>query len=363
MLTKQLVAGGITALLLASPAMGQPRRGSVELGVFGQYTQFDDRIQLESAIGVGGRLGIFLTSRFSIEGDAAWARIEANDEPFQDGAVPSPCPGTDDCPGKWDYTPLYFRLAYNLPVGGRSQIVFGPHVVRHDYEFTHETGYGGLLGLRAGITPSLAIRVDALVDWNQSDTPRPDEPDGGTDLTLTGRAGLSLMLRTSPPTPPPPPPVVVVTPPPPPPPAPAPPPPPPAPVVDSAAITAEVRNMMSERIYFDFDRSDVRADAQTVLDRKIPLFQANPTMRIRISGHADERGSDEYNLALGQRRAAAAKAYLVQQGIAEDRIEIVGVGEELPAVPNATTDEEHQQNRRDEFEIIAGGPNFVMPGM
>ena len=66
-------------------------------------------------------------------------------------------------------------------------------------------------------------------------------------------------------------------------------------------------------------------------------------------------------IALGQRRAAAAKAYLVQRGIAEGRIDIVSYGEERPAVPNATTEAQHQQNRRDEFEIIAGGPTFRMP--
>ena len=103
-------------------------------------------------------------------------------------------------------------------------------------------------------------------------------------------------------------------------------------------------------------------EAQAALDRKIPLFQANPSMRIRVTGHADERGSDEYNLALGQRRAAAAKQYLVSRGIAEGRIEIATAGEERPTC-EANTEECYQQNRRDEFEIIAGGPTFTMPGM
>ena len=125
--------------------------------------------------------------------------------------------------------------------------------------------------------------------------------------------------------------------------------------------TADVRAAVMEMIYFDFDRSDLRPEATATLDRKIPLFQANPDMRIRIAGHADSRGSDEYNVALSQRRAQAAKAYLVQRGIDQARIDIVGFGEERPAAPNATTEAEHQQNRRDEFEIIAGGPTFRMP--
>jgi peptidoglycan-associated lipoprotein len=349
MVKTRIAAGSITALLLASPALAQqPQRGSVELGLFGQYTEFDDRFRLDPAIGIGGRLGVFLTPRWAIEGDAAWAKTSDDGQPFVAGASPR---GEE-----YNYTPLYFRLAYNVPVGGRSGLILGAHVVRHDYENTHEVGYGGLLGFRAGITPSLALRLDGVFDWNKTDTGifdgvgRPLVTDH-SDITIHGRLGLSLMLRTARPTPPPPPPPA---------PAPAPPPPPPAPPTPPDR-TAEVRAIVNEMIYFDFDRSDLRPEAQAALDRKIPLFQANPDMRIRISGHADSRGSDEYNVALGQRRAEAARAYLVQRGIAADRIEITSFGEERPAVPNATTEAEHQQNRRDEFEIVAGGPTFRMP--
>jgi len=75
-------------------------------------------------------------------------------------------------------------------------------------------------------------------------------------------------------------------------------------------------------------------------------------MRIRISGHADARGSDEYNLALGLRRAAEVKRYLAALGIDESRIEIVTMGEERPAV-QGSTEEAYALNRRAEFEIIS----------
>lgn len=358
MMMKRLAAGGITALLIASPAAAQqPTRGSVEIGAFGQYTKFDDRFELDNGLGVGGRLAVFLSPRWAIEGDAGWGKIQANDEPFVTGAAPRPCPTADVCPDKWDFTPLYLRLAYNIPMGNRSQVILGAHVVRLNYDFTHETGYGGLLGVRVGLSPSLSLRFDALGDWNKTGTPTPDDDD--TDITISGRAGLSLMLRTKRPTPPPPPPVVV-EPAPAPAPPPPPPPPPPAPTVDTAGIAAQVTAVMTEKIFFDFDRSDLRDDARATLDRKMDLFQANPDMRIRISGHADDRGSDEYNLALGQRRAASAKAYLVQRGIDTNRIDIVSYGEERPVCTDAS-EGCWQQNRRDEFEIIAGGPLFRMP--
>ena len=122
-------------------------------------------------------------------------------------------------------------------------------------------------------------------------------------------------------------------------------------VVDTAAITGP--------IYFDFDRSTIRPDAAATLDRKIPWLQANPGMRIRIEGNADERGSDEYNLALGQRRAASAKRYLVERGIAADRFDLVSHGEERP-VCTEHNEPCWQQNRRDDFIIVTIGGDGVI---
>ena len=89
-------------------------------------------------------------------------------------------------------------------------------------------------------------------------------------------------------------------------------------------------------------------------------MNANPALTLRISGHADERGSDEYNLALGNRRAAAAKRYLVSRGIADGRITVVSYGEERPLNP-ASTEAAWAQNRRAEFEATAGGDNLTVP--
>jgi peptidoglycan-associated lipoprotein len=127
----------------------------------------------------------------------------------------------------------------------------------------------------------------------------------------------------------------------------------------SAEQTA-LRNALTAVIYFDFDQADLRDDARAALDAKIPVLTANSGVGIRIAGHTDERGSTEYNLALAQRRAATAKRYLVEHGIAENRIETVSFGEERP-VAQGSDESAWSQNRRDEFEITAGGGGPLTP--
>lgn len=110
---------------------------------------------------------------------------------------------------------------------------------------------------------------------------------------------------------------------------------------------------LSALIFFDLDRSDLTGASVAALDRKLRILQANPRLAIQIAGHCDERGSDEYNLALGERRAAAAKRYLVEHGIAEGRISILSYGEERPLDPGHT-EESWTRNRRDEFSVTVG---------
>lgn len=127
-----------------------------------------------------------------------------------------------------------------------------------------------------------------------------------------------------------------------------------------AALAGAVGTDLKAMIHFDYDASDVRADDVANLDRKAAILAANPGVRIRISGHADERGSDEYNLALGMRRAAAAKRHLENKGVEGARIEVISYGEERPLA--AGSDESSwANNRRDEFEVTAGGSTLVAP--
>ncbi len=121
-----------------------------------------------------------------------------------------------------------------------------------------------------------------------------------------------------------------------------------------------VRSALAAPIYFEYDSDALGEAARSALDQKLAILQANSSVRLRIAGHADERGSDEYNLALGQRRAAAAKRYLTQRGIPERRIEIISYGEERPAATGGD-ESAFAQNRRDEFEITAGGDALRAP--
>jgi len=158
-------------------------------------------------------------------------------------------------------------------------------------------------------------------------------------------------------------------------PAPAPPPPEPSQRDDSAererlerermereaaerarAVTADLATMIN----FEYDQATIREADQGTLDRKASILAANPEVRLRVSGHADERGSDEYNLALGNRRAAAAKRYLESKGVESSRIEVVSYGEERALNPG-TDESAFAQNRRDEFEVTAGGDNLAAP--
>ena len=150
-------------------------------------------------------------------------------------------------------------------------------------------------------------------------------------------------------------------------PAPAAPAPAPAPADDAAAAarmaaerTRALTADLTAMIHFDFDRSDIMPEDRANLDRKAAILAANPAARIQIAGNCDDRGSDEYNLALGNRRAVAAKQYLVSKGIDGGRIETVSFGEERPVV-QGETEAAWAQNRNDQFTLTAGGSNLVSP--
>jgi peptidoglycan-associated lipoprotein len=103
-------------------------------------------------------------------------------------------------------------------------------------------------------------------------------------------------------------------------------------------------------VFFDFDKSEIRPDGKAALDENVQILKANPNMKVLIAGHCDERGTVEYNLALGERRAKAAVDYLVAAGIAQNRIRWVSYGKERPFVLGHD-ESAWKWNRRDHFTI------------
>lgn len=104
-----------------------------------------------------------------------------------------------------------------------------------------------------------------------------------------------------------------------------------------------------ERVHFAYNQFTLEEAARTILEQNAVYLRSNPGLKVVIEGHCDERGSDEYNLALGERRAMAAKNYLVSLGIAAERLSTISYGEEQPLV-KAATEEGWAQNRRAEFK-------------
>jgi peptidoglycan-associated lipoprotein len=355
--------------------MDAPLPGTVELGGFAQWSFFDENAGIsnlavaEDGLGYGGRVGVFLSDpRWEIEGDGYYAP-ESNE--FAGGTRPT------------DVNAHAFavRLNYNFPfrlMNRQSQFILGAGGTRTSYKFgggalddryTYNFGASGLAGIRLGIANRTAIRLDGVLDYMPNHKPDANmniHVRGGLSFLLGGArpevmctyAGLESIPASSP---------NCVAPPPPP-----PPPPPPAMCQYNSNIRADDpacqapqvapdTTAITAPIYFDFDKSTIRSDAAATLDRKVPWLQANPGMRIRIEGNADERGSDEYNLALGQRRAASAKRYLVDHGIAADRFDLVSYGEERP-VCTEHNEACWQQNRRDDFRIVTiGAATIVVP--
>jgi len=125
-----------------------------------------------------------------------------------------------------------------------------------------------------------------------------------------------------------------------------------------AAERAAIRASLEQMVHFDYDEARIRSDAEQVLNQKVPLLRANPSVTLRITGHADERGSTEYNLALGLRRANAVREFLSNFGVDGMRLMTETMGEDRP-LEMGSNEAAWARNRRAEFAITAGGDNLT----
>jgi len=124
-----------------------------------------------------------------------------------------------------------------------------------------------------------------------------------------------------------------------------------APPAEPAPTTSSIDDMFLKEVqdaYFDLDKADIRSDARAALAKSADFLRNYPQVKVVVEGHCDERGSTEYNLALGDRRAAAVKQYLVSLGIGADRVSTVSYGKEKPFCMESN-ESCWQQNRRGHF--------------
>jgi peptidoglycan-associated lipoprotein len=115
----------------------------------------------------------------------------------------------------------------------------------------------------------------------------------------------------------------------------------------------DFRVSVGDRVFFGYDRFDLTSEARSVLERQAAWLRRYPNVRILVAGNCDERGTREYNLALGARRAAAARDYLVSLGVAQNRLETVSYGKERPLDPRAN-EEAWSVNRNAHTQIVSG---------
>ena len=325
------------ALMWAVPMAAQ-ERGTVEFGAFGSAATFDNNLSLKTGYGGGGRAGIYLEPRLSME--------------FEDAEMRATRPnGLADV----NVGILSGRLVGAPLTAGRLSFLVGAGAgVSTETNFMHTYGVDGLVGAKYALTNNAALRVDAVMDWLANENWK---------TYKSVRVGLSLYrhpansVRL----------VSVAA---------------PAPVFatheDSVsavetrrlrdrdnALTAlrdSLRNAsspptaanvatMEATIHFAFDQSVLTDSARTILDQKVALFRANPGMSIVMIGYTDLIGTDTYNMALGTRRALAAKAYIVEHGVDASRIVIESKGERQP-LTEAPGVQGQAPNRRAIFRLV-----------
>ncbi len=333
MLTRAFIVG-IAAVAWAVPAAAQ-ERGTVEFGAFGSAATFDNALSLKTGYGGGGRIGIFLDPRLSIE--------------FEDAEMRATRPnGLKDV----NVGILSGRLVASPFSAGRLAFLIGAGAgVSTETNFLHTYGVDALVGAKFAIRDNAALRIDGVLDFLANE-------DWKTYKSV--RLGLSLFrhpartVET----------VTTVGP----------------PVImqrDDSVSAAETRRLrdqeaalralrdslrnapaknmttMEARIYFAFDKSELTDSAKAVLDEKVEVFRANPNISIVMVGYADRFGSDAYNMALGVRRANAAKEYIVSRGIDASRVLIESKGEREP-VTDAGGKAGQAPNRRAVFRVLMG---------
>lgn len=334
----RMLSVGVAALVCAAPALAQ-ERGAVEFGAFASAASFDDALSLSSAYGGGGRIGIYLDPRWVIE--------------FEKGEMRASRPSGL---ANVNVGILASRLAF-VParMGAMSLIVGLGAGVSTETNFLHSYGVDAMLGAKLALGENAALRVDGVFDWLANEdwkayqtvrvglsmyrrparvaaatvasgtavatvAVRQDSVSAAETGRLRGRDAALRALRDS---------------------------------LNGAASTTSAAwpAAMQGEIHFGFDRFDLSDSAKALLDEKMVLFRANPGITVIMAGYTDVTGTDAYNMALGTRRAQAAKDYIVAGGIAASRVIIESRGERQQ-LANSAGAEGEAPNRRAVFRLL-----------
>jgi peptidoglycan-associated lipoprotein len=327
---------GVAALVLAVPAAAQ-ERGTMEFGAFGSAASFDNNLSLKTGYGGGGRIGMFLDPRWLVEFEKAEMRATR----------PT---GLKDV----NVGILASRLIF-VPVtaGALSFLVGGGAGISTETNFLHSYGVDALVGAKLALTDNASLRVDGTWDWLANEdwktyksvrvgisvyrhpnktvqrvtvttpgpmTTRDDSVSADETRRLRARDAALAALRDSLRN---------------------------APVRTTSMTSAATLATMQARIHFAFDKSILTDSATHILDDKVQVFRDNPAMTIAIMGYTDVKGTDAYNMALGERRAQSAKDYIVGKGIDASRVIIESKGERQQIDNSADA-----PNRRAVFQLL-----------
>lgn len=343
------IAIGVAVLVAASPGIAQ-QRGTVEFGAFGNRSFYDSAINVSDGWGGGVRIAAFILPRLSVEGDIG----------RRDGPRPLGLQSVE--------VEAFAARLLAVPVMlGPLSLLAGAGIIHTDYQVDVTDGLQALLGAKLALGHNMALRVDGVMDFNDNDSQNTAVQVGMSFYRHPRHPALRTQTITAPP-----------------------------PSREDSVSAAETRRLraveaqylalraslaqaepepepeprapssvaalatMSEVIHFAHDESVLDAKARSILDAKVPVFRANPDMRIVIIGHTSTPGTDDYNWALGFRRAEAARAYLVSRDIDPIRIEIA-TGGEHHLVMEGPSDRAAAANRRAEFRILVADPHLTAP--
>jgi len=351
--------------LLPLSARSEIKAGSFEVGPFGGYNFFQPNQNLENRPVFGLRLGYNFTRHFGIEGVGEYIRTSVDDRGrtnITEGQFGSPMDGVD-------LTFYHLDAVYHFIPEGK----FNPFVL---------VGFGGAhydpvistkdmaafnvgVGAKYSLTDNIALRFD-LKDYIVTEIMQETYHNFGATIGITFAFGGKAKPAPAP--------VAKYEPIPEPKPEPRPTPPPPEPRVEEKVVILAAEPKVEEKvmvaaaepriivlafedIHFDFDKSTLKPEAQTILKRNIQLLKDNPNAKVRIAGYTSASGTEAYNQKLSERRANSVRDYLIKEGIiTPDRLTTIGYGEANPAMYEAAPKDLYSKaakaNMRVLFEII-----------